>query len=185
MFRNTGKKEDYLEKFRYENELFRIEWDKQPIMIPEYDESGNPTGEYHEDPVFVSWMQETYTYKPSLEEIKDMILSFYNKETDNKILTGFIWTPASGEPINVYLSTENQFDYKAAYDLAYQTNGASLPFTLKFGEIDNPKYYSFTTLEDFSNFIYSCFGFINRTLQEGWVKKDSIDWTKYDFSEPE
>ena len=53
---------------------------------------------------------------------------------------------------------------------------------MKFGEFDNPQFYDFTTLEEFSDFIYNCFGFINTTLQEGWEKKYSIDWAKYDFN---
>ena len=29
--------------------------------------------------------------------------------------------------MNIWLSSENQFNYKVAYDLALQTNGANLP----------------------------------------------------------
>ena len=181
MFRNCGPKENYVESFNYNDELVVIKWDKEPIMIPVFDQEGEPTGEYIEDPDNVSWMEERYSYRPCLDEIKSMILDYFNDETDRKILTGFIWTPASGVPINVYLSAENQFDYKAAYDLAFQTNGATLPFTLKFGEVDAPQYYDFTTLEDFSDFIHKCFSFINQTVHDGWDKKDSIDWTKYEL----
>jgi hypothetical protein len=38
----------------------------------------------------------------------------------------------------VWLSTENQFNYKAAFDLATQTGGKSLPVTFKFGSTNNP-----------------------------------------------
>ena len=182
MFRNIGKKEDYQEKLNFNDKLYRVEWDYQPIMKPVCDESGNTTGEYVEDQVFASWEQETYTQKPELQEIKTMILDYFNRKTDEKILTGFAWTTASGEPINVYLSAENQFNYKAAYDLAYQTGGASLPFKLKFGSVDNPQYYDFTDMREFQDFYFKCIEFINATLQEGWTAKDSIDWTKYDFS---
>ena len=34
----------------------------------------------------------------------------------------------------IWLSSENQFNYKVAYDLALQTNGANLPIIFKFGE---------------------------------------------------
>ena len=38
----------------------------------------------------------------------------------------------------VWLSSENQFNYKAAYDLAVQTGGATLPVTFKFGTDEVP-----------------------------------------------
>ena len=52
-------------------------------------------------------------------------------------------------------------------------------FILKFGEVDNPQYYTFNDLNKFTDFYTSCINFINDTLQEGWHKKDSIDWSKY------
>ena len=181
MFRNVGKKEDYKETSNYNNKLYVVEWDYQPIMKEIFDSEGNPTGQYEEDEVFASWMQETFKIKPELHEIEAMILEYLKSETDNKILTGFAWTSASGESINVYLSAENQFNYKAAYDLAYQTNGASLPFRLKFGEMSNPQYHDFTDMAEFTDFYYKCLGYITTCLQEGWNKKDSIDWNKYKF----
>lgn len=54
----------------------------------------------------------------TLEEIKEAILADINTQTDEKILTGFVW---NDKP--VWLSSENQFNFKAAYDLAIQTQG--------------------------------------------------------------
>lgn len=183
MFKNIGKKETYKESLKISDKHYIVMWDYQPIMIEEYDEEGEPTGKFHEDPTYASWMQETFFAKPTIEQIKKMILENINKEIDKKILNGFSWGDESGTTINVYLSSENQFNYKAAYDLAYQTDGQSLPFILKFGEQDNPQYYRFDTLEKFTDFYTSCINFINTTLQEGWNKKDAIDWEKYDLDE--
>lgn len=179
MFRNIGKKEDYKEFSKFGKSTYRIMWNYQPIMINEYDESESENNQY-EDPVFASWMQETFFEKPDVQQIKNIILNNINSEIDKKILNGFSWDDGNGTVINVYLSSENQFNYKAAYDLAYQTNGKSLPFVLKFGEIDDPQYYMFNDLDKFTDFYTSCINFINSTLQEGWSKKDSIDWTKYE-----
>ena len=77
----------------------------------------------------VSYQAETFTHKPTIAEIKDIILDWYNKKINQEILTGFVW-----KGIPVWLSIENQFNYKAAYDLAVQTNGQLLP-TFKFGTI--------------------------------------------------
>ena len=76
----------------------------------------------------LSFEEQTFNYRPSLKEIQDIIYTWYNKQTDQAILNGFRW---KGMP--VWLSTENQFNYKAAYDLAVQTSGLSLPVKFKFG----------------------------------------------------
>jgi len=44
----------------------------------------------------------------------------------------------------------------------------------------DPVYYTFETLEDISDFYVKAIAFINQTLNEGWIKKDSIDWTPYE-----
>lgn len=68
----------------------------------------------------------------------------------------------------IWLSSENQFNYKAAYDLAIQTEGANLPIKFKFGTTENPEYFIFESIEDLSDFYLSAMTFINKTLQEGW-----------------
>ena len=94
---------------------------------------------------------------------------------DEKILSGFVW-----KDMPVWLSTENQFNYKAAYDLAVMSQGQSLPVMFKFGTTENPVYYHFSTLEDISDFYVSAMAYINTTLTEGWQKKDAIDWSVYE-----
>ena len=59
--------------------------------------------------------------KPTIDDIKKIITASINQEVDNEIYSGFVWNGYS-----VWLSTENQFNYKAAYDLAVQTGGSSL-----------------------------------------------------------
>ena len=195
MFRNIGRKENFKEITKFGGNHTKIMWNKQAVIVDDYqvdddgnivvDENDNPIiiG-HHEDPNLVSWMEENFiSSTPDIQQIKKMILDQINTETDIKILNGFSWTSPDDTVIPVYLSSENQFNYKAAYDLAYQTNGASLPFTLKFGESDAPQYYEFNTLETFNNFYVASINFINTTLQEGWEKKDSIDWDKYIVTE--
>lgn len=122
------------------------------------------------------WMEEVFNYKPTLSQIKEYILDQYNKEIDKKILNGFKWNG-----YDVWLSSENQFNYKAAYDLAIQTRGATLPVTFKFGTTENPQYHTFETLDEFTDFYTKAIKFINDTLAEGWQKKDSIDWSIYEL----
>lgn len=116
----------------------------------------------------------TFNHKPTLQEVKDTILSWYNIKIDTNILTGFVWND-----IPVWLSMENQFNYKAAYDLAIQTNGQSLP-TFKFGTTETPVYHKFETLEELKDFYISAMSYVTGTLANGWQEKDKIDWTVYE-----
>lgn len=121
-----------------------------------------------------TWTEAIIKPKPSLEQIKTFILDAINKRTDENILSGFIWRDNQ-----VWLSRENQFNYKASYDLAVQNNGANLPTVFKFGDIDNPTYYKFDNIEDLEDFYLKATKFINEQLAIGWAKKDSINWEEY------
>lgn len=123
----------------------------------------------------VTFQEVKFPYKPTLEIIKDIILEVENLKVDSKILEGFEWNG-----MKVWLSSENQFNYKAAYDLAAQTNGGSLPVTFKFGDTENPVYHEFKTLDDIADFYVKAMSHVNNTLKEGWESKDSIDWSLYE-----
>lgn len=120
--------------------------------------------------------RHTFDHKPTEQEIRDVIIAQINANTDAKILTGFVW-----QEKQVWLSTENEFNFKAAYDLAVQTGGATLPVKFKLGEDKNgyPVYHTFTELSEFTDFYTKAIAFVNTTLNEGWVEKDSIDMTKF------
>ena len=122
-----------------------------------------------------TWTEAIIKPTPSLEQIKSFILNAINKRTDEKILSGFVWNDNQ-----VWLSSENQFNYKAVYDVAVQTNGANLPLTFKFGDSENPIYYEFEELEDLQDFYLKALEHINEQLVIGWKKKDSIDWSVYE-----
>lgn len=117
--------------------------------------------------------RKRYKYIPTAEELKADIEATINAETDEKILTGFSW---NGK--NVYLSSENQFNFKAAYDLAVQSGGASLPIKFKLGEEANgaPVYHTFERMDEFSDFYTKAIAFVNITLNEGWLEKDAVDY---------
>lgn len=120
-----------------------------------------------------SYQAEVFTHKPTIAEIKDTILDWYNKKIDQEILSGFVWNN-----IPVWLSMENQFNYKAAYDLAVQTNGQLLP-TFKFGTTESPVYYKFESFEDLKDFYLKAMAYVTQTLSNGWAAKDTIDWGAY------
>ena len=118
----------------------------------------------------------------SFQEVKDAIINDINAQTDMKIVSGLVWESADGEMIPVWLSTENQFNFKSAYDLAVQKQGATLPVTFKMGEDEegNPVYHTFETMEDADDFYLHAMAYIKTTLAAGWSEKDSIDWTPYE-----
>lgn len=115
--------------------------------------------------------RQIFSYKPTIEEIKDIIISQINKNIDEKILSGLVW-----KNMPIWLSSENQFNYKAAYDLAIQTNGATLPVTFKFGVDDTPIYHTFESLDEFQDFYTTSLAYVQQTLLDGWSEKDNIDW---------
>lgn len=122
-----------------------------------------------------SWMEEEYTHKPTIEEVKATITDWYNEQVDKKIRSGFEW-----DGMAIWLSTENQFNYKTAYDLAVQTNGATLPMTFKFGTDDEPIYKDFETIDELADFYTKAVAYVQSVLADGWSAKDNIDWTKYE-----
>lgn len=136
---------------------WRVRWDVQ-----EHDDG---TADY---------MEAELTHKPTDEEITSLVRTWYNEQTDVAILSGF-----SYENAPVWLSQENQYNYKAAYDLAVQTDGKTLPVTFKFGTDDEPVYRTFGTLDDLADFYTKAVKYIQDVLTDGWEKKDAIDLSKY------
>ena len=121
------------------------------------------------------WRNE-FTHKPDKHEVLQTIVDHVNKLTDEKILTGFTW---NNKP--VYLSFENQFNYKAAYDLAFQTNGASLPVKFKLGEDEEgkPINHTFRSMDSFTDFYTKVIAHVNTALNEGWAEKDAAtEWVE-------
>lgn len=145
---------------------YRVRWDLQPIES----DSEMQLVEFYE----TDFVQD---FKPRLYDVKQAVLNGINAITDETILSGFVW-----QDTPIWLSSENQFNYKAAYDLATQTNGATLPVVFKFGPTENPVYHEFKTLEELSDFYTKAMAFISDTLAKGWVMKDSIDWEQYKVS---
>lgn len=117
------------------------------------------------------------TAKPTIEQVKKAVLDDINKQTDEKILTGFVWND-----IPVWLSEENQRNFSEAQRIAMIMPDAILPVTFKLGEQadETPIYHEFETSEELTGFYLQAVAFINQTLAEGWQRKDGIDWAPYE-----
>ncbi len=136
---------------------WRVRWDVQTR------EDGSAT-----------YMEEEFNHRPTEEEIKQTVIGWFNTRTEEHILSGFEWNG-----MKVWLSTENQFNYKAAYDLAVQTAGATLPVTFKFGTDDAPCYHAFDTMEELTDFYTKAMTHIQSSLAEGWNNKDAFNLETY------
>lgn len=109
---------------------------------------------------------------PTIDDIKNLINTEINSEVSNTITQGLV---VDGHI--VYLSLENQLNYKAAYDLAVQTNGKNLPVTFKFG-LDY--YKSFSSLEELELFYMATRNHIDKAILNGWEKKKAVDYGQYE-----
>lgn len=129
----------------------------------------------------VEWFEVVFykkqTAKPTIEQVKKAVLDDINKQTDEKILTGFVWND-----IPVWLSEENQRNFSEAQRIAMIMPEAILPVTFKLGEQadETPIYHEFETSEELTGFYLQAVAFINQTLAEGWQRKDGIDWAPYE-----
>lgn len=142
---------------------YRVRWDYQEV--PSTDEQDNSN--------MVSFMEEEFLHKPTLQEVKDVVLNWYNNEIDNTIYSTFTWNGHM-----VWLDSIAQLNFKASYDLAKEgLYDYSVPF--KFGTMDNPTYYTFSGLDELREFYLAAVQHVSDTLAEGWKVKDAIDWNAY------
>jgi hypothetical protein len=136
---------------------WRIRWDEQP----EGDNSA-------------TFMEAEFDHKPAIGEVKAIVMDWYNSQINAEILSGFKY-----EGNTVWLSQENQFNYKAAFDAAMLIGNLPSPVTFKFGESDNPVYRKFESLKELSDFYSAVMSHIQETLEAGWKKKDDFDFSVY------
>ena len=115
--------------------------------------------------------------KPSLDQVKDAIIADIDKQTDEKILNSYEFTPDGADaPIIVWLSKENQTNFSEAHRLQI------VPVKFKLNETADKQaiYHEFETFEELDRFYKGGVQYINQCLNEGWAKKDGIDWTAYE-----
>ena len=114
--------------------------------------------------------------KPSFDQVKDAIIADIDKQTDEKILNGYQFTPdGAEEPIVVWLSKENQTNFSEAHRLQI------VPIKFKLNETEDKQaiYHEFENFEELDRFYKGGVQYINQCLNEGWQRKDSMDWTPY------
>lgn len=117
----------------------------------------------------------------NLQMVKDAIIADIDAQTDEKILDGYEFTPDGEEqPITVWLSKESQTNFSEAHRLQI----VPVKFKLNETEDKHPIYHTFETFEELDRFYKGGVAYINQCLNEGWARKDSIDWEPYTTGYP-
>jgi hypothetical protein len=119
----------------------------------------------------VTFIEHRFDYKPSIEEVKEFVVGVINRQTDEKILSGFVWKGQS-----VWLSAESQRNFSEAHRMGM------VPVTFKLWELPGGTavYHTFETMSELDDFYRHACAYINQCLQEGWQKKDSFDFSVYE-----
>ena len=131
-----------------------------------------------EDNIHATWCEIYFYKKPhpvvTLDDIKSAILEDIDNEVKRMIIETMTW-----DNKQVWLSIENQQNYKTALDVAKETDGDNLPVKFKLGDEDKPTYVTFETINSLKEFWLACCAHVRECLNYGWQLKDSIDWSKY------
>lgn len=115
--------------------------------------------------------------KPSFDAAKKAVIADIDAQTDEKILNGYEFTPDGADtPIIVWLSKESQTNFSEAHRLQI----VPIKFKLNETEDKQPIYHEFETFEELDRFYKGGVQYINQCLNEGWARKDSIDWAPYE-----
>lgn len=138
----------------------------------------------------------------TIDMVKEAIIADIDAQTDGKILCGYEWTILHGDPekpkkqrligetVKVWLSRENQDNFKEAHRLACIDATKVIPIKFKINEDENRKaiYENFESFEELNDFYLGAFAYIKQNcLDSGWHTKDGIDFGPYEafFTEEE
>ena len=175
-FNNSGRNDEYKPIIALSDGKYLVNFDKVSQVIEEKIMKNSRlvgTGKYVPTG-FAIWKSLLFDYKPSVQKIQDVIFEMINDNVQTCIATGLEWNGYS-----IYLSLENQMNYKNAFDLAIATNGDSLPVTFKFTKNGKTEYYTFDTVEELKSFYMAVNNHINKCLENGWKEKDKFNPTDY------
>ena len=123
----------------------------------------------------------------NLAMVKEAIKDDINARVDAAILCGMNWTILHGDDadktVKVWLSKENQENFKAKHDAALQyPELVTFPMKYKVGEDEEgrPVYENFQDIHELAQFYLSGLAYIEQCYNAGWVEKDSMVWTPYE-----
>ena len=124
----------------------------------------------------------------SFADVKAAIEGDINAETSALITQGFAYTvkhgAQAGAEVNVWLSKENQSDFHAMHQNA---DGLTFPVRYKIGETADgmPVYEEFADADEMHTICTLTSQHVLSCQQDGWDRKDAIDWEPYKALFPE
>ena len=126
----------------------------------------------------------------SFSDVKAAIEGDINADTSARITQGFAYTVKHGAQegieVNVWLSKENQSDFHAMHQNA---DALDFPVRYKIGETADgmPVYEEFADAGEMHTICTLTSQHVLACQQNGWARKDAIDWEPYKalFPEPE
>lgn len=118
--------------------------------------------------------RERFRHLPSVEEVRAAYHETVNEEVQEKILNGLEY-----EGHLVWLDAANQRNYLAKA-VQVQSGADVLPIEVKLGTDDNPYHKTFETAEEYLAFFNAVTSHISAAQQEGWERKESVEWSEYE-----
>lgn len=123
------------------------------------------------------YLPKTQIQHLTLDDVKSAIIADIDAQTDAKILNGYEFTPDGADSaIVVWLSKESQTNFSEAHRLEV------VPIKFKLNETVDKQaiYHTFTTFAELDRFYKGGVQYINQCLNEGWARKDAIEWEPYE-----
>ncbi|MBR2236336.1 MAG: hypothetical protein IJ887_00425 [Prevotella sp.] len=160
----SEKQEKLVQCINHRKHIYQVLWDEKPV-------------ETEDNGVQYSYQYTVFKFRPTQEQIKEAVIAGIDSQTDMNIASGFVW---NGKP--VWLSMENQFNFKAVCDKAVKKDGENLPVKFKLGQDanGNPVYHTFESVEELSGFVDLAEEYVHQCIIDGWARKDSVDWSEYE-----
>jgi len=113
-----------------------------------------------------------YKGKPTQETVTNDVLNELNSECEKEITEGFKYNEYS-----VWLSLENQQNYKMLYD--YLKNGGTEQTKVKLYDAQGNGVYMEFDVKEYQPFYFAIIEHINATLSKYWDIKDNIVLQEY------
>lgn len=119
-----------------------------------------------------------HSEKPSIEQIRKAIIADIGARTDYRSEFGYTW---QGKPVR--LNRENRDNFKAVHDAAAMyPDKVKFPRLFKLSEDGEgmPVYHEFQSMEELAQFYLGGLDWIDGCVHDGFVEKDSFDFTPYE-----
>ena len=166
-----------------------IHMDARELTVEEmeaYFPDGLPVEEGQEAPATPWTATDHFIYhdtpKPDIEQLRQVIEDHINAKVDANILCGYVWTVLhgddAGKTVKVWLSKENQDNFKAKHDAALiYPDKVRFPMTYKISEVNHKAVYEvFESIQELATFYLGGLAYIEACYNAGWAEKDAVDY---------